>query len=201
MVACSILLGLLSQRSVAQIPSVCADRESLEQMTCCPVTQYGVCGEDAGRGECAAVDFERHSNDTTDVRVNWPHYYTRVCKCSRNYGGYDCSRCRYGYYGEDCASRAIIPRKPLRDFNEDEWTDFVFILGSTKTWDSGYKAVLEERVPGTADLAMANVSLYDFMIWIHHYAAKDSFDISELKAGVLIPCYTFFLTHLFLYIL
>ena len=108
----AIFQGLmLSQRSAAQIPRACADRQSLEQMTCCPVTDDGVCGEDAERGECDAVNFERHRNDTTDVRVNWPHYYTRVCKCSGNFGGYDCSRCAYGYYGKDCASRAIIPQR------------------------------------------------------------------------------------------
>jgi hypothetical protein len=73
----AIFLGLmLFQRSAAQIPRACADRQSLEQMTCCPVTDDGVCGEDAERGECDAVNFERHRNDTTDVRVNWPHYYT-----------------------------------------------------------------------------------------------------------------------------
>ena len=177
----AIFLGLmLSQRSAAQIPRACADRQSLEQMACCPVTDDGVCGEDAERGECGAVNFERYRNDTTDVRVNWPHYYTHVCKCSGNFGGYDCSRCAYGYYGKDCASRAIIPRKPVRDFSEEEWEDFVAILGRTKTWDLGYVVVLEEQVPGAADLNMANVSLYDFMIWNHHYAAKDSFSLREL---------------------
>ena len=64
-------------------------------MTCCPVTADGVCGGEAGRGECASVNFDRHSNDTTNVRVNWSHYHTRICKCNGNFGGYDCSRCKY----------------------------------------------------------------------------------------------------------
>ena len=174
-----VLLGLLSQGVVAQIPTTCADRQSLERMTCCPITADGVCGEDAGRGECAAVNFDGHSNDTTDVRVNWPHYYTRICRCSGNFGGYDCSRCSYGYYGRDCSSRAIIPRKPVRDFSEEGWREFIAILRMAKAQDSGYMVVLEERVPGTADLSMANVSLYDFWVWLHHYAGKNGNDLCE----------------------
>ena len=45
--------------------------------------------------------------------------------------------------------------------------------------DSGYKVVLEERVPGTADLTMSNISLYDLMIWMHHYVSKDGFDLCK----------------------
>jgi hypothetical protein len=172
-----LLLVLLYRGSVAQIPTACADRQSLEQMTCCPVTADGVCGEDAGRGECASVNFDRHSNDTTNVRVNWPHYYTRICKCSGNFGGYDCSRCKYGYYGPDCAARAIIPRKPVREFSEEEWREFIAIVRMTKTWETDYSVVLEERVPGTGDLAMTNISLYDLWVWLHHYAGKDGVDL------------------------
>lgn len=175
-----IILGIIAcYVAMAQIPTVCTDSHSLENMTCCPVTEDGVCGEDTGRGKCSDVNFARHSNQTTDVRANWPHYYTRVCKCSGNFGGYDCSRCKYGYYRQNCSSKAIIPRKPLRDFTDDEWKDFVDILKLTKTHDSGYQVVLEERLPGTSDLAMSNISLYDLMIWLHHYTAKDNFDLCE----------------------
>ena len=178
-ILCVLSLGALTEVVVSQIPTACTDRRSLEDMTCCPASTAGVCGEDRGRGLCVAVNFTRHSNQTTDVRVNWPHYYTRICKCSGNYGGYDCSQCKYGYYGENCGTRAILPRKPLRDFTDEEWVDFVNIMRMTKTVDSGYKVVLEERVPGTAELVMSNISLYNLMIWIHHYSAKNAFDFCK----------------------
>ena len=175
----TLLLGALLQVALAQIPTACADRRSLEHLTCCPATADGVCGEGAGRGLCVPVNFARHSNETTDVRVNWPHYYTRVCKCSGNYGGYDCSRCKYGYFGADCGSKAILPRKPVRDFTDEEWNDFINIIRLTKTYDSGYKVVLEERQPGTTDLLMSNISLFDLMVWFHQFAAKDAIDICK----------------------
>jgi hypothetical protein len=64
----------------------------------------------------------------------------------------------------------------VRDFTDQDWEDFIDIIRQTKTYDSGYKVVLEERQPGTADLLMSNVSLFDLMIWMHHFAAKDAFD-------------------------
>ena len=185
MFLCMILLGALSQVGDAQIPTACTDRNSLEDMTCCPVTVDGVCGENAGRGVCAAVNFARHSTQTMDVRANWPHYYTQVCKCSGNFGGYDCSRCKYGYYGPDCATKEIIPRKPVRDFTDKEWEDFINILRLAKTHDSGYRVVLEESLPGNPDLVMANISLFDLMTWTHHYASKDDSNLRKYSIYIV----------------
>ena len=84
----------------SQIPTACADAESLRTLTCCP----NECGEADGRGVCEDIDLPDHySRTSSDVRANWPHYFTRACSCTGNYWGYDCSRCKYGYYGEDCS--------------------------------------------------------------------------------------------------
>ena len=68
-------MGAMSQVGEAQIPMACTETNSLEDITCCPVTVDRVCSENAGRGVCAAVNFARHSTQTTDVRANWLHYY------------------------------------------------------------------------------------------------------------------------------
>lgn len=173
--AFTFVLCLLSLRvSVAQIPTACADSYSLKNLRCCPSTADGECGEDARRGTCVELNFARHSNQTSDVRVNWPHYYTRVCRCHGNYAGYDCSRCRFGYYGPDCSVKQVLPRKPVRDLTDEEWEDFKNILNLTRSHDSGYQVVLEESLPGNDELVMTNVSLYGLMTWLHHYTAKDS---------------------------
>lgn len=44
----------------------------------------------------------------------------------------------------------------------------------TRSYDSGYVAVLEEREPGNSSVEMANSTLYEMFIWLHHYAAKNS---------------------------
>ena len=41
--------------------------------------------------------------------------------------------------------------------------------------------VLEEAVPGTTNLSMTNISLYNLFVWMHHYAAKDSATLGNAK--------------------
>ena len=68
----------MPQCTVGQIPTVCADEDSLENLVCCPITDDGECGVDANRGQCVDFNLNGHRMDTTDVRANWPHYFTRV---------------------------------------------------------------------------------------------------------------------------
>ena len=48
------------------------------------------------------------------------------------------------------------------------------IINMTRTYDSGYVAVLEETTPGSTSLNTASMTLYGMFIWLHHYASKDS---------------------------
>ena len=68
----------MPQCTVGQVPTACADDDSLENLQCCPTTADGVCGADANRGQCAELNIDGYSETTTDVRANWPHYFTQV---------------------------------------------------------------------------------------------------------------------------
>ena len=98
-VVATLLLLQHVQSTSAQIPTVCSDADSLENAICCPTTSDGVCGENANRGQCVSLATPPRY-DTADVRANWPHYFNQTCQCIGNYGGYDCSRCKFGYYTE-----------------------------------------------------------------------------------------------------
>ena len=172
--ATAVFLLLLPQFTIAQIPTVCTDRESLENRICCPTTEDGVCGANSNRGACVSLNLPNYSNETSDVRRNWPHYFTQSCQCNGNYAGYDCSRCKFGYIGSDCNKKRVLPRRPVRELTDEDWIAFNDIIKRTRTYDSGYTAVLEESTPGNASLVMTNLSLYHFYIWIHHLTAKDS---------------------------
>ena len=69
---------LIPQCTVGQIPTACADNDSLENLQCCPTTADGVCGVDANRGYCSELNIDGYSTDTTNVRENWPHYFAHV---------------------------------------------------------------------------------------------------------------------------
>ena len=171
-----VTLQLLRETS-AQIPTVCSDAKSLESTICCPTTADGMCGENANRGQCVSLTLPPgYSKETTDVRANWPHYFTQACQCNGNFGGYDCSRCKYGYYGDDCSQFRVLPRRSIHEYTDEEWDEFNEMLRLAKIYTSDYTVILEEQKPGTSNLSMTSISVYDLYVWLHHYAAKDSRD-------------------------
>ena len=72
------LLYVLGQEVYGQIPTACSDVKYLEKLECCPATDDGVCGQDAGRGQCTELSLPGYNKRGTDVRRNWPHYFTKV---------------------------------------------------------------------------------------------------------------------------
>ena len=71
-------LWLIPQHVIGQIPTVCTDEDSLKNLRCCPTTVDGVCGRNANRGHCVRLSISNYSRNTTNVRDNWPHYFTHV---------------------------------------------------------------------------------------------------------------------------
>ena len=133
----------------------------------------------AGRGTCTTLNLNLPSSGFTHITVrdNWPYYYTQVCTCNNNYAGVDCSRCKYGYYGDNCTQSMVLPRRPISDLTDKEWTDYIDILKMTKNYTSGYFVFVEEPDGAGVDLTSLPttvVELYDLFTWQHHYAAKDN---------------------------
>ena len=162
-------IALSSQIGYSQIPTVCANEESLRNLVCCP----NDCGARDGHGSCINLGIP-HNMTSNDVRGNWPHYFTRACNCTGNYSGVDCSRCKYGYYGTNCEEYDISPRRPIDRLTGPEWTKYIDILTKTRMHDSGYKVVLNQSLPGNVNINLVDIKLYDLYVWLHHFAAKDS---------------------------
>lgn len=152
----------------AQIPTACADQNSLENSICCPITADGVCGVSTNRGLCVTLNFAGYDMAAKQVMCV-THYYTQICRCNGNFGGYNCSRCEFGYYGSDCSEFQVLPRPPARDLSDADWADFVSIMKMPKTYDSDYHAVLEESKPGNASIPTASLTIFNYYAWIHHY--------------------------------
>ena len=186
LLAATVLLCSL-QNVNSQIPAACTDEVSLRSLTCCP----NQCGASEGRGQCADLDLPaNYSLNSTDVRYNWPHYFTRGCTCTGNYGGYDCSACKYGYYGTTCNQTQVLPRKSVQELTDSEWREYIEILNMTWSYNSGYKVVLGEYTPGTTNIDMSDVlPLYHFFVWQHHFAAKDTACGSKLFYNVILYNY------------
>ena len=171
----------------AQFPMSCSDSNSLRNRICCPdaPNSRGMCGQNAARGRCVAIDETLPVQDRENhmyVRDHWPHYFRMVCKCKGNYAGYDCNRCKYGYYGENCMMKSSGERKSISQFTDDEWTKYKNIINMTRNHNTEYFIFTQEPANAQSTPTVEfeslsreeNVELYKLFVWQHHYVAKDS---------------------------
>ena len=106
--------------------------------------------------------------------------YTQGCQCNDNYAGYDCSRCKFGYYGDNCSQSQVLPRQPIAFYTDEDWEEFIDILKMLRSHDSGYTVFLEESTPGNSSLSSSNITLYKLYVWLHHSSARDAFSPGKL---------------------
>jgi tyrosinase len=170
----TVLIALSgTQISTAQFPKDCMKPAILQTKRCCP----DECGSQEGRGMCGRLSVDLAEGSS--VRDAWPYYFDHICICNDNFAGYNCSRCKYGYYGENCNNSIVVERRPISDYSPQEWEEYVNILNMTKLHPSDYMVFLEEPQlstnPDLSQLPTSNVlMLYDLFVWQHHYPAKDS---------------------------
>ena len=179
MTGCSVLiLAVLLLGGVglvaAQIPTACANNFDLQNRRCCPDN----CGGSA-RGICTQVstmckiDYSStglRKNFTMDGRFNWPsQIFTEVCKCKDNYGGFNCSECKFGYKGDDCSTKTVRVRRSITDADFN-WTNYREQLNRSKTEiQKRYKVYTGGIL--TNESNYKEVTLYNLFAWIHHYVS------------------------------
>ena len=70
--------------------------------------------------------------------------------------------------------KQVLPRKSIQELTDSEWREYIEILNMTRSYNSGYKVVLGEYIPGTTNIDMSDINLYDLFVWQHHFASKDT---------------------------
>lgn len=192
------LSSTLVSFTVAQFPVACTDTTSLTNKVCCPDpgNGAGVCGESNNRGTCTDILGSTSSQNNQSHRVvrdRWPYYFRRACKCNGNYAGFDCSRCKYGYYGENCQQKTIKERRDISEFMDADWLSYTNILNMTRNYDSDYFVFTQEpqgddnysSVDLTTLERTGNLKLYNLFVWQHHYVAKDNVIKGDTRRGKL----------------
>ena len=179
----------------AQVPRVCSSIEILVSKTCCPTPEnnpsYGPCGVNVGRGACTNVSevcYTGYEEDPTSIetRLNWPTYFfTKICKCNGNYGGFDCSECEFGYTGDDCQTKLPIrTRKSVTAKTDEEWSTYNQQLRTVKKALSRYAIVLPTDLSDISTAIIRNISVYDHLVWSHVFAAKTHRDYYANGSGM-----------------
>ena len=114
-----------------QFPKACVSLQTLKNKECCPVPNgfSAPCGSDDNKGECQELNVRKWNNTYSyyqefhedDDRHNWPNaLFNRTCKCASNFAGYDCSKCEYGYYGDNCDQKKILKRRNFAKLSVEE---------------------------------------------------------------------------------
>ena len=112
-----------------------------------------------------------------DTRQNWPHFYfTRICNCSSNYGGYDCGECAFGYRGPNCDQKYIRQRRSTSELTDEEWRTYISQLRMAKSSTTyRYRVIISPPdCNNLAELQTVPIGVYHSFIWFHHYVAKDT---------------------------
>ena len=168
-------------RVSAQIPAVCVpDNQDSLPSDCCPTSNGAQCGG-LTRGVCAqvseicnvgydaSVGIDSKFMAYADERFNWPsQFFQRVCKCKGNYDGFDCGECKFGYQGEDCQTKKTTSNRG--SVESIGWEKYNRQLQTVKTTTSRYKVFTGGDATRTNDYK--NVSLYNLIVWMHHFAAR-----------------------------
>ena len=192
-ILCFLLVVAVLPCSDGQFPRACTTLASLKNKTCCPIPKKFVqpCGSDGNRGTCEELiirdwnlsysHFEPFQID--DERYNWPRaLYSRTCKCKDNFGGYDCGKCKFGYYGINCAVKKTLKRRNFLNMSDKEKDRYMRYINESRYFLSDYviASVFYDEITTFVEdgrdpsKLFYNVSSYDLIVWMHYYAARNT---------------------------
>ena len=174
-----------------QFPKVCVNIDSLKKKECCPVPPgfKEPCGKDGQRGDCGELTVRKWSatynhfntKHELDDRHDWPRgIFKKGCKCRANFAGYDCSKCKYGYYGNECKEKKVRTRKNFAHLSREEKDKFMMYMNMSRYVESDYLVStsfyleINDTVNNGGDPTrlFTNVSVHEFFVWLHYYTAN-----------------------------
>ena len=136
-----------------------------------------------------------------DSRYLWPTMvFERVCSCKGNYYGANCNDCMFGWTGTDCNTRKpLVTRQSFSSLSpskKQQVADGIEILKN----EMGYWSVVVSEptsMDGPTDrVTLQDVSTYDYLVYIHNFAARDaSTACNALNGGINVdfahagPCF------------
>ena len=125
---------------------------------------------------------------TIDSRYLWPTLvFEYVCICSGNYYGANCSECAFGWKGDDCQTqKRTVVRRSFNSLTTSEKQRVVNGLQSLKNEVDHWTIIDTEPATSSGRVTLQEVSTYDFLVYIHNYAARDASAACQVLNGALV---------------
>lgn len=184
----SVVLLQVLRMCFSQFPRPCANSEGLRTKECCPVWDgdKSACGATSGRGFCAEVEVSdephgpQYPHSGIDDRERWPlAFFNRTCRCTGNYGGFNCGECKFGYWGSNCAEYRESVRRNILTLSTVEQQKFISYLNLAKnTISADYvisTATRAEMGENGERPMFSDINAYDLFVWMHYYVSRDAF--------------------------
>ena len=190
---------------LGQFPAVCNTPDSLNAKECCPndcsgrgncmnITDQVVMSWDAADREVVEIlrDGPPGESWPLDIRYQWPlRVFERVCSCSTGWGGYDCSRCDFGYVqsGDRCVKQTdenqLLVRRNFSAFSLSERREYIDVITAAKKETEKWAVVVGEpaRTNISGFFELQNVSTYDMFVTLHALSAREQ-DIEDCKRAL-----------------
>ncbi|GCC22372.1 tyrosinase [Chiloscyllium punctatum] len=184
-----LLICLLSffKLSLQQFPRPCTSADALIKKECCPVWNGdgSSCGKLSGRGSCQdiliteAVNGPQFPFSGVDDRENWPSvFYNRTCQCNKNFMGFSCADCKFGFTGPNCTEQRLLIRKDIFSLTTTEKNKFLAYINLAKyTISQDYQIATGTyaQMNNGSNPMFKDITVYDLFVWMHYYTSKDAF--------------------------